>query len=329
MTLNYSVALCTHNGSQFIKQQLLSILRQTILPNQIVISDDCSTDNTMEIVNLVLNEQIELNPKLANIEIDRFVHETNKGVSENFTFALDACIYPLIFLSDQDDYWVETKAEEILGKFAQNPNLLLVFTDSELIDEAGLSLNLSGFNALGVSKHELIEISRGNISAVLLKRNLVTGATMCINKTLFERATPFPQNWIHDEWLALVASLTGEVELYTKPLTYYRQHEKNVIGIRKPSLKNKLGRIFSPGLQRNEVLLSRALTFSLHPVAQYNENIRKISKGKLAHENKRSSFPRNRVMRLPLVIQELLTGRYFQFGLGFNDFLRDVFQPYV
>lgn len=327
MSLEYSVALCTFNGSNYIAEQLISILRQTHLPSQVVISDDCSEDKTLEIVAEIIMEHSESRPEISKVQFDVFKQEERIGVSENFTFALKACYCQHIFLSDQDDIWVESKAEETLGLFETNPDLSLVFTDTELINYAGELIGSSGFDVLDVTNFEKRKIAKGNASFVLLKRNIVTGATVCINRDLLGWAFPIPNKWVHDEWLALVASLVGEVQLLDNKLTRYRQHNHNEIGLKKKTIKNKLGRMLHPGKIRNQILLTRAVSFSEHTVSELIESAKVASTGKLAHELVRSKFRVNRVLRLPAVVGELLSGRYFKYGLGVKDFLRDLIQP--
>jgi glycosyltransferase involved in cell wall biosynthesis len=202
-----SVALCTYNGVRFITEQLDSILSQTVLPAQIVVSDDGSSDGTIECIEQFWAETIRNKPILNSIELKILRNANSLGVTKNFEQALKACTHSLIALCDQDDVWVATKLEQLSEMFAENKKLLLVFTDSRLVDAEGRPLGHSSFDALRVSPTERTSFEKQQGSQVFLKRNLATGATMMLRRQLLDVATPFPTEWVHDEWLALLHPL--------------------------------------------------------------------------------------------------------------------------
>ena len=145
----YSVALCTYNGEEYISQQINSIIEQTIKPSEIIISDDGSTDNTIEIARGIL-ENSNLNYKIIN-------NDREKGVVANFENAISNCKYEYIFTSDQDDVWVENKAEIILNVFEKEASALLVFSDGELVDEKLKYLHCNMWKSVGINKKMLKE----------------------------------------------------------------------------------------------------------------------------------------------------------------------------
>ena len=328
MSEQISVALCTYNGVRFIAEQLDSILSQTVLPAQIVISDDGSSDGTIEFIEQFWAESIHNKPILNSVELKILRNQNSLGVTKNFEQALKACTQPLIALCDQDDVWVATKLEQLSELFTENKRLLLVFTDSRLVNAQGQPLGHTSFDALRVSPTERTSFEKQQGSQVFLKRNLATGATMMLRRQLLDVATPFPTEWVHDEWLALIASFAGDVRLYDECLIDYRQHGSNQIGMKKPGIKHYIGRLIFPRTERNFRLYRRALQMSEHPFFQQaNTDAYLAARGKLEHETARRQLPASRINRIKPIVREMRTGRYKKFGLGSQDIARDLIQP--
>ena len=130
--MKLSVALCTYNGELFLKQQLDSILQQELPVDEIVICDDGSTDNTINIIESYKQKY----------QYPRFICKQNiknKGVRKNFEYAISLCSGDIIFLSDQDDIWLNQKTKDIVNFFNENPKVNLVFTDAILIDNTSVN----------------------------------------------------------------------------------------------------------------------------------------------------------------------------------------------
>lgn len=96
-----SVAMCTFNGEKYIKEQIESIINQSLVPDEIVICDDCSKDNTINIIKETLANW----SGKANL----IINEDNLGYRKNFEKAISLCNGDIIFLSDQDDVWDNCK----------------------------------------------------------------------------------------------------------------------------------------------------------------------------------------------------------------------------
>lgn len=324
-----SVALCTHNGERFIEDQLLSILAQSQPPIEIVLSDDASTDATVELARNAVKGYIEAHPDCMT-RLHVMQNPKALGVVKNFEQAILACGSELVALSDQDDTWAVDKLEQAVAIFARRPGLLLLHTDARLIDEAGAVLPGSLFGVLGVNGRLQHEIHDGSAFELLLRRNLVTGATTIIRRHLAQIAVPFPTSWVHDEWLAIIASVIGELDLLPNPLIDYRQHESNQIGARRLSAVGKLRRVIEPGADRNRRLLARALEL-VRKLEELGEAVSSsrltAAQRKLLHEQARSSLQPRRWARLIPILREVLSGRYKAFGGGFVDAARDLVQP--
>lgn len=323
-----SIALCTYNGAAFVEEQLRSILDQSLRPDEIVVSDDGSTDDTLDVIAGVFaawrNEHAD-----AAVALRIVRNPAPLGVTANFEQALAACTGDLIALSDQGDLWHPHRLERMVAEFTRRPELQLLHTDARLVDTDGRPLGANLLRTLGVSASDRSAVHGGHAIDALLRRNIVTGATMMLRRELLQRARPFPAAWVHDEWLAVVAAATGTVDLLDEPLIDYRQHAGNLIGASSLDAAGKLARLRAPRTARNERLLARAA--ALHDRAPglvptpSGDTVEKID-AKLAHERMRSALPAARVRRVLPVVREWRTGRYAKYGLGLQDLLRDLVQ---
>jgi hypothetical protein len=257
-----------------------------------------------------------------------FLHrnEIRQGVVKNFEAAVLALDTDLIFLCDQDDIWLPGKIDLIVKAFESAPEVLLVHTDAQLVDAEARHLNVSLFEALGLSLQEREQIRTGNAFFALCRRNLVTGATAAFRRCVLNVAVPFSSACLHDEWLAMVAAATGQVLLLDDASILYRQHGANVAGMPLPGFVRSVRRMLSAAgdfqvrrLQRSTALLERLEALPAVP-EPYLDRI----KGAVAHARFRSSLPRNPALRIWAVLRELRSGRYKQFSNGAGGILRDV-----
>jgi glycosyltransferase involved in cell wall biosynthesis len=221
-----SVALCTYNGENFIEKQLESILKQTIPVNEIIICDDCSSDNTIAIL-----EKYKTNyPTLFKI----YRNDVNLRSNKNFEKAIALSSGDYIFLSDQDDIWKSDKVEKTLAIFEENPNAEGVFSNADFIDENDNTifekLSLWEFVCLFENK---IYNPNNLLTMLLFKGNYLTGATLCLKKATKDFCLPFQtgDDFIHDEWLALQLANRKTLYYSTEYLISYRIHKSQQLGI--------------------------------------------------------------------------------------------------
>lgn len=325
MSLDVSVALCTRNGARYLPEQVRSICAQTPLPREIVLSDDGSTDDTLAVVRDTL-AQCGMADK---IELRVFSNTPPLGVTRNFEQAVRACRHDLIALCDQDDAWHPGRLARMVAQFEARPELLLLHTDARLVDAQLDPLGSTLFHALEVQPAELAAISGGEAFGVLLRRNLVTGATTTFRRTLLEAALPFPTEWVHDEWLGAVAAAIGRMDVLPEPTIDYRQHASNQIGARRLTLSEKVGKAFAERgdkhvqrLRRAEALLQRLQQFGARVPARYLE----AQGAKVAHQRFRAELPRARVLRLLPILVEAARGRYARFGRGGHAIVQDLLE---
>lgn len=213
-----SVALCTFNGEKFIAQQLQSIVNQTIMPDEIIVCDDCSKDRTVNIIRETLKDY--------NGHWQFVCNQENLGYKKNFEKAIGLCQGDIIFLSDQDDVWHPHKIELMNSIFLANPDVALVFHDAEVVNENLRLLNKSFWELLHFNYQDFL---CGNYSR-LFEGNVIQGAACAFRKAVYRESLPFFECAIHDEWLALNAVNTGVIYPLPEALLKYRQTGSNEIG---------------------------------------------------------------------------------------------------
>ena len=327
MAARTTVVLCTHNGAAFIKDQLASIFRQTLPPAELIISDDASTDGTLHIVeDFLRNMAGSITPTVTSI----IVNPSPLGVVQNFSQAIHKATGDYIALCDQDDIWRNDKLEVLCSILDNKPDVMLVHSDAQLVDQSGEPMGNSLFRALRIARVDLLKERTHGGFALLMKRNVVTGATALFRKSLLSVAFPFPEFWLHDEWLAVMAAAVGEIDFVDHELIDYRQHGGNQVGATALNFRGRISRLTTTNDNRDVRLLkrARALVDRLNELAERIEPTRKaFAEEKLAHEIVRSSLLPRRSRRVCPVVTETKTGRYETCGLGMQDILRDLVQP--
>jgi len=224
-----SIAMCTYNGAKYIEEQLQSILQQTLPPDEMIICDDCSKDDTVEVVNTVL---ASWNGKWKLIR-----NEHNLGFKKNFQKAIENCTGDIIFLSDQDDVWHKDKIQKVMKVFSDNPDCILAFHDAVLVDGNLKQIAPSFWQTLKFQPEDFLKRNYKR----LMESNVVQGAACAFKKELFYESLPFPSEAIHDEWLALNAITVGTVVPISEKLLDYRQSGSNAIGaVEKETLNVKV-----------------------------------------------------------------------------------------
>lgn len=319
-----SVALCTHNGARFIVEQLQSILDQTLVPQQVVVSDDASRDDTVSLV-----ESFREVMQAASIELIVLRNEVPLRVTANFEQATLACTGEYIALADQDDVWHPDRLRLLAERLTAKPGVDLVFSDARLVDAQGGDLGHSLFESLEISASTLALIRSGSAFDVLLRRNLVTGATVMFRRSLLTRAVPFDAAWVHDEWLAILAASGNAIDYLPERLIDYRQHGGNEIGVKVPTLRSKVARVLEPRGDRYTDLLLRAENLQRRLQAlDAPAPIQQLVTAKVDHQRVRAGLPRVRLARLPAIAREAIAGRYRGFSSqGDLDIVRDLLQP--
>jgi len=215
-----SVCIACYEGSQFIEQQLISILSQLSADDEVVMSDDGSKDDTVAIVNRIKDSRIVWAGVGGRL-----------GVVKNFERALRRAKGDYIFLSDQDDVWLPGKVDACVSLLSAN---MLVVTDCRVVDESLHEIMPSFFELRGSGP--------GFLRNLFI--NSYLGCCMAFRRELLDIALPIPETTpMHDMWLSLIAEKVGNVAFLAKPYMLYRRHQLNATPLSGESRFNLLKRI--------------------------------------------------------------------------------------
>lgn len=205
--MKISIAIATYNGAEYIQEQFASFVSQTRMPDELVICDDGSSDETVAIVQRFENT--------APFKVQLYRNETNLGWIKNFEQAIGLCTGDIIFLSDQDDVWFPEKIQKMVELFEENNSLQVAQCDMILTDSA---LNVSSITQLGVMRDN-----------GFIEENFIFGCGTAIRRTWVAFILPFPEALHgmvgHDIWIHRLAAAMRVRYLLDKPLQYYRRHD--------------------------------------------------------------------------------------------------------
>lgn len=223
---SYSILISTYNGENYVFEQISSFFKQDIKPKYVIVSDDGSSDHTIQIIENIF--------EFNNYHDYKIVYGPKEGVSINFLMSLKHCKNSdYIFLADQDDIWISNKIETFfsyINKYGLSENIpQLYFSDATLIDDVGSHIANSFFDYQGITPAVL------NNDSIIYK-NCVQGASCCINKALKDLILSsldqvnIKNLYMHDWWIALLAKYYGQSYFIDQPTLLYRQHHNNQIG---------------------------------------------------------------------------------------------------
>ena len=216
-----SVCVATYNGEKHIKEQLESILSQIGKNDEVIISDDGSSDNTINIIK-----------SFSDVRIKIFINSLQNGVVGNFNNALLHASGEVIFLSYQDDVWLENKVKLSLEKIL---NYDLIVTNCMVTD--------ANLNIVDRSYFDLVNSGTGFIKNIY--KSTYLGCCLVFNRKVLDAILPIPNNLMmyHDWWIGFIAEQKFKVHFESKPLLLYRRHgntTSSTVGKSKNSLFFKI-----------------------------------------------------------------------------------------
>ena len=200
-----SVCMATYNGSKYIRQQVESILIQLSFEDELIISDDGSLDETLQVLQ-----------EIGDIRIKIYKNEPPHGVVRNFENAIKHAGGDYIFLCDQDDVWMPEKVKRVLEALEDYD---FVVHNAEMVDGSLVSRGIDFFS--------LRKTKYGYWQNLWKMRYL--GCTMAFRRDALKFILPFPNNILwHDMWAAAILHLKFQGTLINEPLIWYRRHGGNV-----------------------------------------------------------------------------------------------------
>ncbi|MCK8490553.1 glycosyltransferase family 2 protein [Spirosoma sp. RP8] len=328
--MRISVALCTYNGALYLAEQLQSIADQTQLPDELVICDDGSVDQTLTIAR-----SFAINAPFA-VHIHQ--NAATLGVTRNFEQALTRCTGDIIFLCDQDDVWMTGKIKQTCDFLRFHPQAKAVFSNAILLNETGLSLDNTIWDVNSFNLSTRTAWQNGFAFDINLLSNRIPGCTLALQRKLLATALPFPRSvskGMHDWWLVLAASASNSLFFIEESLIGYRQHANQVVGTgARPPANSALEPTEKPSRRTQKLVELQDQIQFLTEVHQYISpmngvpalTLRKV-KAYQAHTLLRYQFRTTRSGLLCTILAALWKGHYHQYkrpGADWSDPWRTV-----
>lgn len=327
--------MCTYNGARYVREQLESIATQTRPPDELIVCDDGSIDQTADTVTAFA--------RTASFPVRLQVNETNLGSTKNFEQALKICKGDLIAFSDQDDVWLPEKLSQL--ERALENGAALAFTNGEVVDDSLKPLGRSVWDTLGFSAKEQETFRQGRAFDVLLDHNVATGAAMAFRADFKDLILPIPDNLIHDGvpvlhdwWAALLVAAVSKISFIAEQLLKYRQHERQQMGVYgalEPSSAMTAKEPFREAAVRRNSFASEINYFdALHerlssrPGFRARAEILEELQQRVEHLTTRARLPEARLQRIGPIVRELFKRRYDRYSNGLFSAGKDFwFQP--
>ena len=207
--LSSSVVMATYNGEHYVAEQIKSVLSNLSEKDELIISDDGSTDNTITIIR----EFMKIDPRV------RLIQGPRKGVVKNFECGLRAASKEIVYLSDQDDIWLTDKIKTINEIFEKDQEITCILHDVKIVNEKLVELSPSFFRYRGTKL--------GLINNII--KNSYMGSAMAFRRSIIRYALPIPEHVpMHDQWIGLISEAKGRSYKLEIILGLYRRHSMNV-----------------------------------------------------------------------------------------------------
>ena len=321
-----SVAMAVYNGERFIAEQLESLRAQTWLPNELVVSDDCSTDRTVDLVHTFKAR--------SPFPVRVLRHERNQGVNANFDRAVAECIGDIIFMCDQDDVWLPNKIERTMKAFISNTGAGLVVSNSELVDSTLRPMGARLYRRKLPSSERCYARGARAVGAVLAA-GLAFGHTMAFRRTplLLRPAREASVDYAQDVVRAIIAAAFSDVVVLPYALTKYRRHPEQVSSPLDVS-PSRLARLRNALLRAEEEAQRRARFARAMPqlcdklsALGADTAVRQVLAGRAEVAEFGASLSPSRASRVLPVLRNLLSGRYHRYANGLSTAIRDIVSP--
>ena len=317
--------MCTYNGERFLPAQLASILRQTRLPEELVVRDDRSTDATVDLLHAFA--------RTAPFPVRLTLNEQNLGSTRNFEQAIAACTGSLIALSDQDDVWHMHRLERSEQELLHHPEAGLVFSNADVIDDLSRLLPFSLWDNFAFNQRALDALQAGDLQP-FTKRTYVTGATVTFRAAFAPLCFPTQPHWLHDGWLAMLIAAASSIRAIDENLIAYRFHSAQQVGLG-PEAEEQARRT----LQEQSAHHSNNLAGFHAAMEEICVAVDRLPLTALQRDNGpadvfrrhrdflalRLSLPSSRMARLPIILEAV--EQYRRSSFGALSMLKDLWLP--
>ncbi len=307
-----SVALCVYNGARFLPEQLASIALQTHPVDELVVCDDCSTDNSLDL--------IEKFSKTVPFPVYIHRNKIQLGSTKNFEKCLQLCAGDILFLCDQDDVWHPERVAKQVQYLAKNPTMQAVFSNGDLINKDSEPLAGQMWDAIQFDEIAQQDWQQGEGYKMLFRGYVVTGATLAIRAVALPELVPFPdgiKTMIHDSWIALLLAMKNQIGFINEPLIQYRTHAGQQVGFGKAGRIISLQERFTRDRTKKLELIKKEWLHidTMHQLLMNKPDLPADRMSVLVtlrdHLYTRLNLPNNRLLRIVPVCRQLFTGQYY------------------
>jgi glycosyltransferase involved in cell wall biosynthesis len=319
-----SIAMTSYNGAGYIDEQLQSFATQTRLPDELVVCDDVSSDDTAA--------RVEAFAADAAFPVRLVRNSTNLTTTPNFAKAIGLCTGDVIFLADQDDVWHPEKLAAMGEVFDAEPATGAAICNGTVCDEALKPIGHDLWEALWFRSSERRAVREGRATEVFAKHVVASGNTLAFRSRYRELVLPFPD--LHDcadAWIAFLIASVAEFRLVERELIQYRVHGTNQFGTQRPGLREQLSRArwqISSGLFDHAVQLFSAIEDRLQSIdaadLRPQPGTLELVRGRKTHFAARDAMPGNVWQRLPSIGREIRSGAYWRFSYGMKSVAQDL-----
>ncbi len=312
-----SVAMCTFNGAQYLPHQLDSILRQSSLPDELVVCDDGSEDETIAVLSAFAKEAPFPVHVHRNAERLRF--------SGNFAKCIGLCEGDLIVLTDQDDEWMPDRVEETRKAFIANPALTFTFSDAPLMDGEGNALGSSIYSNFPIMPADRARFEQGtNLLPAIARWGFIYGCTIAFRARYRPLVLPVPETWSHDEWITLVLSAIGP-STRQAPVTRYRQHSIQSVGVGDWSFQGhlRMAKRRDAEAYNTEIAHYEKAQAAARVHAELSATLVPVLEDKLAFLRRRQTLRLGGLSKLPTFLTMVSKLDHWHYGAGLRSVFKD------
>lgn len=310
-----SVAMTTCNGAKYIAEQLLSISAQTHLPDELVICDDRSDDQTLETIETVLAD--------VPFTVEVVSNPERLGVVANVEQAIRRTNGDIIVLADQDDVWRPHKLARLAEHFATRPQTSAVFSDAEITDQRSQPTGKRLWSSVGFAGRRRNRWAIDPVG-VLLQGNVVTGATLAFRASLKGAILPIDRSGWHDLWIAILAAAMGRIDALDVALLDYRVHDHNAAGLARSIRVERCRRLARPEERVEALQQMNALVSRLEELGSGAAPAAARLREKARHLQFRTVLPQRKLSRGAAVMYAAGAGRYRRYSAGFHSVAFDL-----
>ena len=312
-----SLALCTYNGESYLPTQWQSLVDQQLLPDEVIVCDDQSTDDTIAVLRKLAAE--------APFPVRIIENQTRLGFNKNFEQVLSECTGDLIFICDQDDFWFPEKIAVMTDHMTQHPDTQVTFCNAWVTDEHLQGREKRFWEWIRFDSRAQKRWQNGEMMEVMLDGNRVMGCATVIRRSFLSAVLPIPNEvpgYIYDGWVGLVGAAFHTIRFIDQPLQLYRTHVQQQVGVRQKEVPERI---------RLRDRFARHRAKKLAPLRDKQAQLATISRllaertsanapglphlhRRLAHFTMRSCLPHDRLKRLKPVLSSLQQGNYNRYA---------------